>query len=55
MDRSKIEGIIRAVAAPLIAYAAAKGWLVDDETSQLVVTAMAAVATAIWSVWSKTR
>ncbi len=53
MNRQKIEGIIRAVGAPLIAYAAAKGWIVDSETGELVIVAISAVATAIWSVTSK--
>ena len=53
MDPSKIGGIVRAVAAPLIAYAAAKGWLVSGESGELVIVALSAVATAIWSVLSK--
>jgi hypothetical protein len=53
MDSAKLNGIVRAVAAPLLAFAAAKGWLVDSESGQLILTALAAVATAIWSVASK--
>lgn len=55
MSGSKIGGIIRAVAAPLIAYAAAKGWITDDETGELLITGLAALATAAWSIYSKRR
>ncbi len=53
MDASKIGGVVRAVLAPVIAYMAGRGVLVDSETGELIIVAVSAVATAAWSWWSK--
>jgi len=53
MDSAKIGGIVRAVLAPVIAYAAGRGILVDNETGELVIVAVSAVVTAVWSLWTK--
>ena len=53
MTRDQVLGIVRAVAAPMLAFAAAKGWVTDNQTGELIVTALGAVLTAVWSVLSK--
>lgn len=53
MTADQIQGILRAIVAPMISFAAAKGWLVDNQTGELIITAISAVATAIWSVYAK--
>lgn len=53
MTRDQVLGIVRAVAAPVLAFAAAKGWITDSQSSELIIAALGAVTTAIWSVLSK--
>lgn len=48
-------GIVRAVVAPALAFAAAKGWITDSQSSELIIAAVGAVLTAVWSVASKKR
>ena len=52
MTSEEIGGIVRAIAAPVVAFIAGKGWIGADMVAG-VVTAIAAIATAIWSVRSK--
>lgn len=54
MNQEELGGVVRAVIAPLVAYAAGKGWIGADSVA-LVVTAIAAVATAVWSVVAKRK
>ena len=55
MNAQQIGGIVRAVVAPILAFMAGKGVLVDSETGELIIVAASAVATAVWSVFSKRR
>lgn len=54
MTSEELGGIVRAVAAPALAYAAGKGWIANDQIA-VVMTAVAAIATAVWSVVSKRK
>ena len=53
MDSAKIGGIVRAVAAPILAFAAGKGWLVSGESTEVIIVALSAVVTAVWSIYTK--
>lgn len=53
MNKDQVMGIVRAVVAPALAYASAKGWITDNQTGELIITALGAVLTAVWSVASK--
>ena len=55
MDPAKVGGIIRAVGAPAVAYMAAKGWFVEGDTGELLIAAITAVFTAVWSILSKRK
>jgi hypothetical protein len=37
----------------VIAYMAGRGLLVDEQSGELVIVAVSAVVTAVWSLWSK--
>lgn len=52
MTGEQIAGIVRAVVAAVGGYFVGKG-AVDGETVATVGGALATIATAVWSVWSK--
>jgi hypothetical protein len=52
MTGEQIAGVVRAVVAALGGYFVGKG-MVDADTVASVGGALATIATALWSVWSK--
>lgn len=52
MNPQQIAGIVRALVAALGGYFVGKGML-DGATMETIAGAVATLATAIWSVWSK--
>lgn len=52
MTKEQVGGIVRAVAAGIGGYFVGKGTL-DGATLEIIVGAVATLATAIWSVWAK--
>lgn len=52
MSKEQIAGIVRAIVAALGGYFVGKGML-DGATMETIAGAVATLATAIWSVWSK--
>lgn len=53
MDMGMVMGVVRALLAALGGYAVAKGWF-DSATVNSLVGAGTVIATAVWSVYSKT-
>lgn len=51
MDLNTINGVIRAVAPALLAFAAGKGWLPAGSVAD-ITAAIVAIAAALWSVKS---
>jgi ABC-type proline/glycine betaine transport system permease subunit len=54
MSSDQIAGIVRTIAASVGGFFVAKG-LVDSETVLAVSGALATLAVAAWSVWSKRK
>lgn len=52
MNAQQVAGIVRALVAALGGYFVGKGML-DGATMETIAGAVATLATAIWSVWSK--
>ena len=52
MSKEQIAGIVRAVVAAVGGYFVGKGML-DGATMETIAGAVATLATAVWSVWSK--
>lgn len=52
MTGEQIAGVVRAIVAAVGGYFVGKG-TVDNETVVTVGGALATLATAVWSVWSK--
>lgn len=52
MNKEQIAGIVRAIAAAVGGYFIGKG-MIDSENMEIIAGSLAALATAVWSVWSK--
>jgi len=51
LTSAQLGGIVRAIAAPAMAYAVAKGYIPASDADWLLVGAATAV-TAVWSWWT---
>jgi len=51
MNMDQIGGVFRALAAPALTFAAAKGWIAPQD-SAWIVASISGVATAVWSAWT---
>lgn len=53
IPQDMVNGILRALVPPMLAYVAAKGWIPESSVGD-VLAALSAAGAAIWSVYNKT-
>jgi hypothetical protein len=53
MLKQYLAGLLRTVAAPVIVYLTAKGYLTDEQVTQQLVIVVSVVITLISSFWNK--
>lgn len=51
MTKDQLGGVFRGIAAPLLAFAAGKGWI-DAGDSDWIIAGVGSVVTAVWSMWT---